>query len=292
MTGALVRAARAVLPPILRDTVRALRQGAARRHLFGLRPEWEMVPDTDATWSGQGWSHDSIVAAQVAKWPDFLAWVEGPRAFGQSHEAAADAPPDIGSHNTIVSFGYVLGRVAQGRSKLSMLDWGGGLGHYGVYARKLCPDTSFDIVVKDLQGLCEAGRELLPDVSFVSDDDEALSRHYDLVFASSSTQYERDCYGLIGRLADSASQYLFITRIPVVDNSDDFVVVQRPQAFGYMTEYPGWFLNRGRLIEFVVRRGFVFDREFLVAERPTVANAPEQGQYRGFLFRRAAGVVS
>jgi putative methyltransferase (TIGR04325 family) len=277
---------------MVRDAVRALRQSAQRRHLFGMRPEWEMVPDADATWRGKGWSHESIVATQVTKWSDFIGAAEAPRAFGQSHEAAADAPPDIGSHNTIVSFGYVLGRVAQGRSKVSLLDWGGGLGHYGVYARKLFPEVSFDFVVKDLPGLCDAGRKLLPEASFVSDDDEALSRRYDLVFASSSTQYERDCYGLIGRLADSASQYLFITRIPVVDESDDFVVVQRPQAFGYMTEYPGWFLNRKRLIDFVLQRGFVLEREFLVAERPVVANAPEQGQYRGFLFRRVTGEAS
>jgi hypothetical protein len=78
-----------------------------------------------------------------------------------------------------------------------------------------------------------------------------------------------------------------ITRTPFLDTHDDFVVVQRPHLFGYTTEYPGWFLNRRRVIDFVTRRGLSLEREFLVSERPYVPNAPEQAQYRGFLFRRA-----
>jgi hypothetical protein len=53
-----------------------------------------------------------------------------------------------------------------------------------------------------------------------------------------------------------------------------------------MTEYPGWFLNRKRVVEFVTQHGLVLEREFLVDERPYVPNAPEQAQYRGLLFRR------
>ena len=83
-----------------------------------------------------------------------------------------------------------------------------------------------------------------------------------------------------------------LTRLPIVEEHDDFVVIQRPHAYGYMTEYAGWFLNRRRLIDFVTGRGFVLDREFLVAERPHVPNAPEQAQYGGFLFRRVAPPVA
>jgi hypothetical protein len=65
-----------------------------------------------------------------------------------------------------------------------------------------------------------------------------------------------------------------------------FFVAPRPHSFGYMTEYPGWFLNRKRVVEFVTQHGLVLEREFLVDERPYVPNAPEQAQYRGLLFRR------
>ena len=162
---------------------------------------------------------------------------------------------------------------------------GGGLGHYYVYARALFPTMKLNYVVKDLPGFCSSGRELLPDVNYLSDEGQALACCYDLVFASSSLHYTRDCYGLLGRLCDVAD-WLMITRTPVVEHNEDFLVVQRPQRYGYMTEYPGWFINRKRLLNFVSARGFVLQRELLVAEEPHVQNAPEQTYYRGFLFRR------
>jgi hypothetical protein len=66
--------------------------------------------------------------------------------------------------------------------------------------------------------------------------------------------------------------------------------VQRPYMYGYMTEYPGWFMNRTRLFEFMNKRGFSLERQFLVAEQPNVPNSPEPAHYYGFLFRRSAGL--
>jgi putative methyltransferase (TIGR04325 family) len=185
-----------------------------------------------------------------------------------------------------MSFGYVLGRVTAGRKRISVLDWGGGLGHYYVYARKLFPELLFDFTIKDLPGLCAAGARLLPDATFVDDERQALSRRYDFVFASSSFHYTRDHYSLLGRLCDSTAEWLMITRTPIVERNDDFLVVQRPHLYGYMTEYPGWFMNRSKLIDFMHRRSFSLERQFLVAEQPNVPNAPEQAHYYGFLFRR------
>lgn len=254
-------------------------------------PEWEMVADTDEVWAAHGgWVHASILRTQLGKWPDFLRSVEGSKALGQSHEAAAGTAPDYSTHNTIMSFGYALGRVADRREAVSVLDWGGGLGHYYVYARALFPPLRLDYVIKDFAGFCEAGRKLLPDVNYVSDEAEALSCSYDFVFASSSLHYTRDHYGLLGRLCDSAAGWLMVTRTPTIENHDDFVVVQRPHMYGYMTEYPGWFINRQRLLDFVTARGFCLEREFLVAEEPYVPNAPEQARDSGFLFRRTAPI--
>jgi putative methyltransferase (TIGR04325 family) len=252
-------------------------------------PEWEMVADTDEVWTAHdGWVHDSILRTQLNKWADFLRSVEGSKALGQSHEAAAGAAADYSTHNTIVSFGYALGRVAERREAVSVLDWGGGLGHYYIYARALFPDLRLDYVIKDFAGFCEAGKKVLPDVKYVSDESEALARTYDFVFASSSLHYTRDHYGLLGRLCDSAANWLMITRTPMIEKHDDFVVVQRPHMYGYMTEYPGWFINRRRLLDFVAVQGFRLEREFLVAEERNVPNAPEQARDAGFLFRRTS----
>lgn len=252
-------------------------------------PEWEMVADTDEIWAAPGgWAHDSILRTQLDRWPDLVRSAEGPKALGQSHGTAAGsgAAADYATHNTIMSYGYALGRVAERRKSASVLDWGGGLGPYYVYARALFPDLKLDYVIKDFQGFCDAGGALLPEVTYVSDEAEALSRSYDFVFASSSLPYTRDFYGLVGRLCDSASEWLMITRTPMLEEHEDFVVVQRPHRYGYMTEYAGWFINRRRLVEFVVARGFRLERQFLVAEEPNVPNAPERALACGLLFQR------
>ena len=251
------------------------------------KPEWEALPDSDELWTvHEGWSHQSIADTQRAKWPAFLASVEGTRPFGWSHEAAPGAPIDVSAHNTIITFGHVLGRAAVGRDSLSVLDWGGGIGHYAVYAQRLMPELKLDYTVKDLPPLCAVGREFLPQVTFDSRDDVVLSRQYDLVFASSSLQYNRDFYGVLDRLCRATGAWLFITRSPFVREHDDFVVVQRPYAYGYMTEYAAWFVNRKRFISFIEERGLTLEREFMLGERPNVPNAPEQCLYCGFLFKR------
>jgi putative methyltransferase (TIGR04325 family) len=294
-----------LLPPIVTNALRGARLRKSRSQVDAMQgtecvsldarvgakataqlPEWEMVADADEIWeSGDGWRHDSIVRTQLDKWPQFLSSFEQARVLGQSHEASRDAVPDCATHNTIMSFGYALGRVAQGQNAISVLDWGGGLGHYFVYARALFPGVTFDYVVKDFPGFCEAGRKLLPDASYVSDEAVALGRKYDLVFASSSLHYSRKKYEVLDRLCACAT-WLMITRMPIVEESDDFVVIQRPHVYGYMTEYPGWFINRRRLLDFVVARGFVLERQLLVGEQPNVPNAKERAQYYGFLFRR------
>jgi putative methyltransferase (TIGR04325 family) len=326
MSSVFRQVARLLLPPIVLDAIRHLRRTSAiapagstnavpnpppaeqqmasttiaqAESIFdssvrSLAPEWEMVADAEQVWTGHvGWGHDSILRTQLNKWPDFLRSVEGSKPLGQSHEALVDAVPDCATHNTIMSFAYALGRLAQNKDAVSVLDWGGGLGHYYVYARALFPALRLDYVIKELVGFCAAGECLLPKVTYLSDEGRALARSYDFVFASSSLHYTRDCYGLLGRLCDVAD-WLMITRTPVVEHSDDFLVVQRPHMYGYMTEYPGWFVNRRRLLNFVSARGFALQRQFLVGEEANVPNAPEQARYCGFLFRRtnsAAGAL-
>jgi hypothetical protein len=70
-----------------------------------------------------------------------------------------------------------------------------------------------------------------------------------------------------------------------VHQSPSFVVVQRPYAYGYHTEYMGWFFNRQAFIQRISQEGMTFLREFLIAEKYPVPNAPEMGEARGFLFQ-------
>ena len=221
---------------------------------------------------------------QLARWPAFVRSVEGSAPFGLSNEAAGPGESDYQIHNTVMSFGYVLARAARGRGQLAMLDWGGGLGHYAVLARALLPEIELDYHCRDLPLLTRGGRDVLPEATFHDTDDSAFARSYDLVLASSSLHYAQDWRGLLARLVSVTGDYLYVTRQPFVPTAPSFVVVQRAHRNGYLTEYPGWFLNRNEFLDVARTLGLELRREFLIAERPVVPRAPEAADYRGFLF--------
>jgi putative methyltransferase (TIGR04325 family) len=275
------RIARAVLPPVIAGTYRELR----RRSRKVAPPDWEYLPGgwPEPSTGSPGWNADSVVATQLERWPDFVRSVAAPAPFGLSNESAS-GPPNYGAHNTIMTFGYVLARAAQGKKRLSVLDWGGGIGHYCINARALLPELQLDYYCRDLPNLVAGGRTVLPEATFYVDEDEALAKRYDLVVASSSLHYSRDWRSLLARLAAATTDYLYVTRQPFVKEADSFVVVQRPHRFGYETEYPGWFLNRGEFLTAASDSGLTLLREFLIWEIPDVPNAPEAADYRGFLF--------
>ena len=286
--------ARAVLPePVLRPLRSAWRLASGAPSVAPAEPagppDWEAVADTDAVWqAGQGWSHESIVARPTEGWQAFLQGIAEGRPAYVAVPDDPSVPVDVAVHNTLMVFIYLLGRVASEAQagRPSVLDWGGGIGQHYRFARAFYPGVDWDYVIREVPGLAAAGAVRNPEASFVTSDDAALARRYSAVYASASIMYARNLYASLGRLCDAAVHYLLVTRTPFVLEHDDFVVVQRPRRYGYDTEYAGWFLNLPKFRRFVESRGFVLDREFPLAERPFVANAPEQCRYRALLFRR------
>ena len=243
--------ARELLPPVI-----ARHLGRAVRSATSGGPEWEYRPEGAAAWDRfPGWNVRSVAESQRAKWPAFLAALAEPKPLGVAHEARKISSSDYAAHNTLMTFGYVLARAARGRQRLSMLDWGGGSGQYAAVARALLPELSINYVCRDLPLLCSLGQELMPGASFVGSDEAALSHRYDLVYASSAAHYSRDFYALLARLCAASGDWLMITRIPVIERHEDFVVLQRPWAYGYRTEYVCWFVNRERMLSAIQSAG-------------------------------------
>ena len=164
--------------------------------------EWEYVPEGWAR-PVKGWAVDAVARAYREKWPAYLAAIEAPGPLGVHHETAEVLRDDLGAHNMLVSFAYVLALAARGRERISVLDWGGGLGHYHALGRSVVPDLHLDYHCKETPAFCAIGRELQPEVVF-HEDDSCLEQRYDLVVASSSLQYEQDWQSLLGRLAGAA----------------------------------------------------------------------------------------
>ncbi len=250
-------------------------------------PVWEYV----GAWRkddprAQGWSHPSIVETMRQHWPAWAAAVNGVEPLG-IYPLAPNLRHE-GGHNLSMTFGYVLARAAGGKSQLSLLDWGGALGHYALMAQRLLPELPLDITVKDLPEMCRAGKELLPSVAFVSEDKICFGRFYDLVVASSSLQYAEDWRGIATRLAGAARGWVFITRLPVVRRAASFAVVQRPFALGYRSEYISWVFNRDEFLSFMASTGALLEREFIAGGPEHYAGAPEAAETAGFLFRAPA----
>jgi len=254
-------------------------------------PEWEYVPEGWARASDpsvKGWDVEAIVDAYRAKWPSYVEAIEGSRPLGVYHEVVEGGDVwthDHGAHNMLVSFAYVLALAAHGKDRVSLLDWGGGIGHYYALAKAVLPDVEIDYSCRDVPKLVACGRELFPDARF-SVDESCLERRYDLILVSGSLQYSEDWPATLARLAGATGGYLYVTRLPVAFKAASFVVLQRAYSYGYDTEYVGWVVNHDELLDEARSAGLQLVREFLLEARFSAAGAPENPvDHRGFLFR-------
>jgi len=273
---------RDLTPPLLQRAWRRWRQA-------GTVATWEVIPEGWAYAARhpevRGWDDASILHTQLLKWPDFQRLTQGKGPLGIAHEAPRLSREEVAHQNTVLAFGYVAALAAQGRTRLSLLDWGGGIGHYYVLARALLPDIPIDYECRDQPLLVAQGANLFPEQRFLLAT-QPLEGCHDLVLASSSLHYSEDWHRTLADLARVTGDYLFITRLPTVSTADSYVFIQRPYAYGYRTEYLGWCLNREEFLAAVGSQDFELVREFILSERPDIRNAPEPCRCRGFLFRR------
>jgi putative methyltransferase (TIGR04325 family) len=253
-------------------------------------PEWEYIPEGWAYARSRpqvkGWNVQDVLETYKQKWPRFVKMVQGAGPLGVAHESILASSTDIISHNTIMAFGYTLAVAGRHKDALSMLDWGGGIGHYYLLAQALLPHVRIEYHCKDVPLLAEYGAQLFPDQHFYADE-SCLDRTYDFVMASASLQYEEDWRDLVRRFAQATERYLYVTGLPIVSRAGSFVFVQRPYAHGYGTEYLAWCLNRNEFLECAGTCGLRLMREFVVGHKPIIVGAPDQNVYRGFLFRSA-----
>jgi len=274
-------------PPIILDGARKLRRLPLDKVV-----EWEYVPEG---WAAQksdrkikGWNVDSVLEAYKNSWPEFVESLKAPSPLaGFPRTISANAShQDIVAHNVRMSYAYVLGLCAAKRHTISMLDWGGGFGQYYLLSKTLFPEASIEYHCKDVPVIVEYGRELFPQNHYYSDD-SCLTRTYYFVLASSSLHYSEDWTAALQSLAKSTSDYLFITRTPIVLNSPTYVMVQRPYRYNYDTEYLSWCFNRQSLLEEAKRAGLELKREFLLGEEAEIKGMPEKCEFRGYLFAPA-----
>jgi putative methyltransferase (TIGR04325 family) len=278
-------AIRDLTPPLIWRTLSKWRSLKATKEQNYI--EWEYIPEgwealkTDS--NIKGWNVESVLEAYKANWPGFLKSLEGTLPLGISPESSSENRTNLMFHNVMMTYGYALSLSTRNKSSISMLDWGGAIGHYYLISQKLLPDLQIDYHCKDVPVLAEYGRSLFPQAHFYTDQ-TCLERKYDFVLVSGSFQYFQDWASSLKELARATGEYLFVTRLPIVQQTPSYVMVQRPYDYGYNTEYLGWCLNRNEFLKQTDNLGLKLVREFIAQESPYVTLAPEQPEYRGFLF--------
>jgi putative methyltransferase (TIGR04325 family) len=268
-------------PPIVIKCAQAIKNLFEKPILEYAPDGWQTQLDPDRN---QGWSVDSVVDNEKAKWDAFKRNLEGSGPLGFSHEHTdLSVIHDTNFHNVHISYSYVLALTALHKDRISVLDWGGSLGHYYLLGKAVLPNISIDYHVKEVPLMAEAGRLLNPDVHWY-DDESCLEREYDLVMLNGSILYLKDWVDALHRVARSAKEYLFLFRLPVVQNSPSFISIERL----YNSQMLHQQLNQAELMEAVKETELILLREFVVGEPPYIKNAPEQCEMRGWLFRKEA----
>ena len=259
---------------------------AALPSLFG-RSDMEYIPEgwryRETHTEVRGWDVPEVLEIYKRKWPDFAAVVNGTGPLGVSHESFVITGTDTACHNMVMSFAYVASLAARGGDALSILDWGGGIGHYYLLARSLLPDLTIDYHCRDLPLFTRHGASLFSDQHF-HEDDSCLDRSYGLVMASGSLHFSQKWPDVLARLAKATGRYLYLTRVPTSFDTASFVFIQRPYRYGYDTEYLGWCLNRETLLQEARHCGLMLVREFVLGD-PVIHKAPGEVRDWGYLFR-------
>ena len=251
-----------------------------RQPLLEYAPDgWQTQLDKDRH---QGWNVDSVIDTEKAKWDRFCRNLKGPGPLGFSHEHSdLTVIHDTNFHNVHISYAYVLALTAHQKERISVLDWGGSLGHYYLVGKAVLPGVSLDYHVKEVPLMAKAGRQLNPDVNWY-DDECCLEREYDLVMLNGSILYSKDWAEKLQKISLSAKKYLFLFRLPVVQNSPTFISIERLHHSQMLHQQ----VNQAQLLAVAKKTGMSLVREFVVGTPPYIKNAPEQCQMRGWLLKK------
>lgn len=275
------------IPPILINGARTFQNLFKKPNLYSLGfHRLEYTPDGWQTklknTQNKGWNVNSVIDTEKAKWDIFCQNLKGSGPLGFSHEHTDPfviRNPNF--HNVHISYAYVLALTAHKKDSISVLDWGGALGHYYLVGKAVLPNLDIDFHVKEVPLMAKAGEQLNPEVHWY-DDETCLEREYDLVMMTGSIPYMEDWADVLHRIARSIKKYLFVSRLPVVQNSSSFVAIQRL----YNSQMLHQLINQAEFLETVKETGLSLVREFVVGDRPYIKGAPEQCEVRGWLFKK------
>ena len=232
----------------------------------------------------KAWDDRNVADAQQRHWPTLVRNLQGSGPLGVAHFPWHKTREDRADHNVMMSYGYVLALAARKKDAVSILDWGGGVGHYYLYSKALLPEVAIQYHCYDVPTLCRLGRTLLPDIQLSDKEADFLGRQFDLVVTSSSLHYFEDWRAEVRKLAAMTQEFLYIARLQTVTHAASFVVSHKVYHDGY-GEFLSWCINQQELLACAGECGLQLVREFVYYDKSIIRRAPERGDCRGFLFK-------
>ncbi|MGO9785705.1 MAG: hypothetical protein ACLPL5_02735, partial [Stellaceae bacterium] len=123
--------------------------------------------------------------------------------------------------------GQIIARVAQGRRKISVLDWRGGVGQSYFEAKAAVPDIELDWHVFEAPAYCDYGKALDAPVQFHETSAPIERQRYDLVFARGTLGFDADWRRTFMNLSRAAKHTLALVPV-LVHPAGSFVAANHP----------------------------------------------------------------
>lgn len=256
----------------LTRSVESLRHAGEAAH----PSSWEHRPDgwiTDQNLA-PGWSKRTALDAMAAR----VAVAR--RRMGTTQPIGGD----LRVQSEAMTLAYAALRVARGRDRLSVLDWGGGLGGLFPALSTLLPGITLDYRVEEQAEVSAFGRALTPEATFTNTGVGVLGSSYDLVIVQAALHHAERWREVLAQLAGATKGMLVLLRVPVVWSVPTFAMLHHDSGSDYRSAYPCWAINRLEMMRVIEAAGLRLDRKLVPAEHPWVDQAPEQPEIWGFLF--------
>lgn len=253
--------------------------GAAAKHPLAGGPDWMFRP--------QGWSRDDESAPGWGARSAIETMADRFELMRRRRGSTVALGGDARMQGELMAVAYAAARAADPDRKLSVLDWGGGVGLHAEALSLLLPEVALDYHCRELAPVAARGRELTPWVTHHDSDETAFAQRYDLVLASASLHYAESWREVLRRLAGATGKLLAVTRLPVVCAVPSYVALQNLHRTDYRTACQFWAVNRTEMMAITSAAGLTLEREFATTDRVHVPGAPEPFEVQGFLFVRS-----
>jgi putative methyltransferase (TIGR04325 family) len=132
-----------------------------------------------------------------------------------------------GTGNADVLLGQIIAHVAQGRRRISVLDWRGGVGQNYFVAKASAADIELDWHVFEARAYCDYGKALDSPVQFHEAPAAVERQRYDLVFVRGTLGFDPDWRSTLAELFGAAERALFLAPVFVHERST-FVAANHP----------------------------------------------------------------